>query len=72
MVIANLAQEVKMKNYIFEILENECWWGGCVTDSHELPLTVKSDYYQDMRDNKTSNQKTPCPNRSTRSSSMII
>ena len=29
----------------FDMLPGECWWGGCVNQGHEMPLTQESDVH---------------------------
>lgn len=49
-------------NYVFEILENEYWWGGATKCGTHVPLTRESRFKVDLRGTKTrecSNQSMP-------------
>ncbi len=40
-------------------LKGERWWAGVISQSHQMPITAKSDFEFDFRDNTAGNQAQP-------------
>lgn len=45
--------------YIFEMLENEHWYGGCNADGIHFPFNQKSDFFRKMNPDNSGNQTNP-------------
>ncbi|MHB1453857.1 MAG: glycoside hydrolase family 31 protein [Saccharofermentanales bacterium] len=50
---------MSVKTYIAEMMDDECWWGGCCFDGIAMPFTSTSEFTRVMNPNSSPNQAAP-------------